>query len=118
MSKHAADILGRRYKSLRRLALCDRQDKYLLFEDCSTMADLLRCGGVSIPTETRCGQDAGFAATQATKAFTHSLLFPTLSPIILEADRGAALAADSSMRPQELASWRGQRCDFFFFFAF
>lgn len=33
MSEHVADILGRRYKSLRRLALCNRQDKYLLFED-------------------------------------------------------------------------------------
>lgn len=83
-----------------------------------TMADLLRRGGVSIPTETRCGQDAGIAATQATKAFTHSLLFPTPSPIILEADRGAALAADSSVRLQELASWRGQRDFFFLIFAF
>lgn len=82
------------------------------------MADLLRRGGVSTPTEKRCGQDARLAATQATKAFTHSLLFPTLSPIILGADCGAAFAADSSMRLQELAPWRGQRCDFFFFFSF
>lgn len=58
-----------------------------------TMADLLRRGGVSIPTETRCGQDARLAAAQATKAFTHSLLFPTPSPIILGAARGAAFAA-------------------------
>lgn len=70
------------------------------------MADLLCRGGVSISTET-CGQDAGLAATQATIVFTHSLFFLTPSPIILEADPGAAFAADSSMRLQELASWRG-----------